>query len=357
MAGIAEKCLHVAALLYKIDTAVQLRGHLTPTHVSAYWVEPSNVKKVNGAPGHTIVCSTGAAHKKALDRATSGHSSTTRGIRTRSLLCLRNPEMDGELSVLLQHCESLRPLVAVTETQATSLERQTREQHKSALWRTARAGRITASNIHSVVSTPLSSPALSTVKKVCYPHKPSYTGNRKQDDEQLTPMEWGRAKEDTARELYRRKQELQYEDLKVEKCGFIVNPSFPELGASPDALVDCVCCGKGCVEIKCPHKHRDHTISQACADKDFCLEFTSVQTQIFVAEIVQVTPDAEFWETTLLPKAQTFFYKVHTFICAGILLSNLNSGLRTAAFQAILRLLVISRTRGSTSSRFHDGRL
>ncbi len=212
---------------------------------------------------------------------------------------------------------------------------QTRDQHKSALWRTARAGRITASNIHLVVSTPLSSPALSTVKKVCYPHKASYTGNRKQDDEQLTPMEWGRAEEDTARESYTRKQELQHEGLKVEKCGFIMNSSFPELGASPDALVDCVCCGKGCVEIKCPHKHCDHIIFQACADEDFCLEVTNdklqlknthvyykqVQTQVFVTgaqfvwtkkscEIVRVTPDVELWETTLLPKAQSFFYMV-----------------------------------------------
>ncbi len=84
MAGIPEKCLHVAALLYKIDTAVQLRGHLTLTDVSAYWVEPSNVKKVNGAPGHTIDYTTGATRKKALDQATSGHSSTTHGIRTRA---------------------------------------------------------------------------------------------------------------------------------------------------------------------------------------------------------------------------------------------------------------------------------
>lgn len=38
MAGVAEKCVHVAALLYKIDTAVRLRGNITPTDVQAYWV-------------------------------------------------------------------------------------------------------------------------------------------------------------------------------------------------------------------------------------------------------------------------------------------------------------------------------
>lgn len=29
MAGVAEKCVHVAALLYKIDTAVCLQGNIT----------------------------------------------------------------------------------------------------------------------------------------------------------------------------------------------------------------------------------------------------------------------------------------------------------------------------------------
>lgn len=43
MAGVAEKCAHVAALLYKIDTAVRLWGHVTPTDVKAYWVMPSNI--------------------------------------------------------------------------------------------------------------------------------------------------------------------------------------------------------------------------------------------------------------------------------------------------------------------------
>lgn len=172
------------------------------------------------------------------------------------------------------------------------------------------------------------------MEKVCYPQKPSL----RQTDSGPEAIKWGREKENTARITYITQTELRHRDMKVEHCGFIINPSFPEIGATPDALVHCACCGNGCVEIKCPFKHRDNEILQACIDKGFCLQFTEgrlelkkthkyykqVQTQIFVTEsqfcdfvvwttkslvTVRVMPDVELWEI-LLPTAQNFFYKV-----------------------------------------------
>lgn len=76
MAGVAEKCAHVAALLYKIDTAVRLRGNVTNI---------SNITKVQGVgPGHTIDFTTSSARKNALDRSVCGDTSTAPKIRTRS---------------------------------------------------------------------------------------------------------------------------------------------------------------------------------------------------------------------------------------------------------------------------------
>ena len=164
----------------------------------------------------------------------------------KSLLRLRDPQMDGcDLSVLLQHCEGLTHLVAVTATEAAALEKTTRQQHKSDIWHSTRAGRITASIIHAVVSTSITRPAKSTVQKVCYPQKPSL----RQTDSGPQAIKWGREKEATARVSYITQTELRHRDMKVEHCGFIINPSFPEIGATPDALVHCACCGKGCVEL------------------------------------------------------------------------------------------------------------
>lgn len=152
----------------------------------------------------------------------------------KSLLRLHDPCMDGcDLLVLLQHCEGLRHLVAVTATEAAVLENSTRQQHKSDIWRSTRAGRITASIIHAVVSTSITRQAKSTVEKVYYPQTPS----QRQTDNDPEPMKWGREKENTARDTYITQTELRHRDMKAELCGFIINPSFPELGATPDALL------------------------------------------------------------------------------------------------------------------------
>ena len=43
----------------------------------------------------------------------------------------------------------------------------------------------------------------------------------------------------------------------------MINPEHPHLGASPDAISYCSCHGTGCVEIKCPYKAQDSTITEA----------------------------------------------------------------------------------------------
>ena len=49
----------------------------------------------------------------------------------------------------------------------------------------------------------------------------------------------------------------------VQDSGLQINPSFPHLGASPDGIVQCECCGNGVLEIKCPYNAREHSISDA----------------------------------------------------------------------------------------------
>lgn len=42
-----------------------------------------------------------------------------------------------------------------------------------------------------------------------------------------------------------------------------MNPSFPHLGATPDGLISCHCCGTGILEIKCPYGVRHSTPNNA----------------------------------------------------------------------------------------------
>lgn len=54
MAGIAETCTHVAAMLFKLEAVVRCREMPTVTGQPAYWMIPSNMTKVGAEAGHRI---------------------------------------------------------------------------------------------------------------------------------------------------------------------------------------------------------------------------------------------------------------------------------------------------------------
>ncbi len=64
-----------------------------------------------------------------------------------------------------------------------------------------------------------------------------------------------------------------YGNLQVESCGLMIGPSFSYLGATPDGIVTCDCCGKGVLEVKCPYQCRaDLSFQDASEVREFCLE-------------------------------------------------------------------------------------
>lgn len=94
MAGIAESCTHVGAVL---------RGTKTVTDVPAYWMMPANVEKVQAEVGYKIDFTSGAAKRVALDKCISGERGMS-GIRTCSVpvsFCSHEPTL-SDLSPLLQ---------------------------------------------------------------------------------------------------------------------------------------------------------------------------------------------------------------------------------------------------------------
>ena len=44
------------------------------------------------------------------------------------------------------------------------------------------------------------------------------------------------------------------------------------MGASPDGIVNCICCGKGVLEIKCPYSCVDKSFMEASGEQKFFLE-------------------------------------------------------------------------------------
>lgn len=59
-----------------------------------------------------------------------------------------------------------------------------------------------------------------------------------------------------------------HDNLECKLSGFVIDNNSPYLGCSPDGLLECKCCGQGCLEIKCPYKFSEETpINAACLDK------------------------------------------------------------------------------------------
>lgn len=44
---------------------------------------------------------------------------------------------------------------------------------------------------------------------------------------------------------------LTYSEFTCTVTGLIINTNYPHLGANPDGMTQCKCCGSGLVEIKC----------------------------------------------------------------------------------------------------------
>ena len=65
----------------------------------------------------------------------------------------------------------------------------------------------------------------------------------------------------------------QHVNFQISECGLFVNPSYPTLGASPDGIISCDCCGIGTLEIKCPYCSRNSAPETATDNDDLkCLE-------------------------------------------------------------------------------------
>ena len=51
--------------------------------------------------------------------------------------------------------------------------------------------------------------------------------------------------------MYKTRMMLSHDGLNISS-GFFISTGHPFLGASPDALTECKCCGSGVIEVKCP---------------------------------------------------------------------------------------------------------
>ena len=85
---------------------------------------------------------------------------------------------------------------------------------------------------------------------------------------------WGCEHERIARDAFLRQESPHHENLTAKDCGLLISSEYPFVGASPDAISLCACCGQKILEIKCPYCVRDGLpISGEMDRRDFCMSY------------------------------------------------------------------------------------
>ena len=82
----------------------------------------------------------------------------------------------------------------------------------------------------------------------------------------LYTSRWGTENECAAREQFKVVMKAQHSNFSISVSGLVINTQYPHLGASPDGVTMCECCGKGVVELKCPYSARDYTVHESALD-------------------------------------------------------------------------------------------
>ena len=316
MAGLGEACSHIGAILFYLEASHRIREAKTVTDEKAYWMLPSSCKDIKFAEVSNIDFTSPNTLKRKYDVAVNNTSKAPPLLES-CFVKYKGPTDDqlssffdelnisGEkpaiLSIIPPYDNSYVPkiisgtlpkmvtdiynsnlshfniddlrmycsgvgiyFVNITIDQQREVETLTRLQAENPLWFKYRAGRITASKIYSAVHTNPNQPAISLLRNICYPQTNIFS----------TPAtKWGIFHEDIALKKYCNNMTVIHTEVNFQKCGLFLSTDYPFLGATPDLLVNCLCCGDGCVEVKCPFKHKDSFIIEAVeSDDKFCLK-------------------------------------------------------------------------------------
>lgn len=160
------------------------------------------------------------------------------------------PEIVNQVETEVELMDRLANFSAI---EVNIIEQETQGQGETESWMSQRTGRITASISHRIMtkvntlqqsndSSNISCTSL--LETICHKHS---------SDKTIPALQYGIQMEVEAREAYTEElRKGKHKDFKVETCGLFVPTHKAFIGASPDALVSCMCCGNGLLEIKCP---------------------------------------------------------------------------------------------------------
>lgn len=123
------------------------------------------------------------------------------------------------------------------------------DQSENPEWYNHRKGRITASTFSSILSFRFTENDENYISK-------RVMGSFSVID--VPSVKFGKENENVARQLYFVNKKMCHEKAYLDPSGLLVDEIYPFLGASPDGLISCKCCGKGLIEIKCTYMYQNN---------------------------------------------------------------------------------------------------
>jgi hypothetical protein len=92
---------------------------------------------------------------------------------------------------------------------------------------------------------------------------------KSQSIDHVPAIKYGRANENTVRNLFFALESQKHRNLKVEQCGLFVKSNRPYIAGSPDGIVLCNCCPTAVLEIKCPFTLVDKSVKNGWKDLEY----------------------------------------------------------------------------------------
>ena len=129
------------------------------------------------------------------------------------------------------------------------IEEATRGQADSLQWFEHRRGRISASIAHQVLTK---KNKLDPVH-FHYPNLEQTIVRKTERNLNVPSWVYGRYLENEAVTAYEKMLQPQHTFLTIKTCGLFVAHNAIYMCAFPDRLVECMCCGQGLLEVKCPY--------------------------------------------------------------------------------------------------------
>ena len=121
----------------------------------------------------------------------------------------------------------------------------------------------------------------------------------------LPALRYGRSMENDAGICFEEIFRKSHRNVVINECGLFLCEEIPYVGGSPDRIVECLCCGKACLGIKCPFTIRHLSLDSPEANLPYIRRENNV---------LKLLPNHKYYTQFQIQMAATKVQKCYFFV-------------------------------------------